>query len=568
MNLNEIFTLIKNTLRLLNLEQIFEVFLTMTFKFSYALCLGDRLMSASGPKSKSSTIPELVKYQEHFYQNVIYQLKNRKAKLESSAVLKDLYQRQIAVVEIFRRLHQKFAQTLQEISARLTTNNQPIAGTYLFNDTFEGMDLREFLYKTDGALIDGTTPDKILHLNSEVLSHMIGQFNESYKSVLAAKAPHEILDSIVSSYSGNNLNEYIRVLADEVRRINNQRDALIQRLNSLPSGELAKTTWDTFKNFSLSERQSFKGATRLRIAVVFKEYMLARARDRKPMHPVEYYDAILEKLASNPILDSRVRVKEGVTQNEHMQNIIKAAQYLDNNFEKVMTKVLDEYIDCASKGVSKVMTANPDSIIYSGLQGLSLDEKRLLRAMNRGMPHNQEKGNISIYGHKYDPFSPTFGDDLFLALDTIIVNITCSYDYAKENSIERDWFTSPWWLACLDGAASNIAGVWMLIEAPQKGKNLESLLIEFARGTVPLHALPPTDFKDMNEFTALVVEPYIALSEDSNKSRETFLKRFKGAPFAIEGEAIFERDGQCSPLVASILESLLPSSAASSSYRK
>lgn len=339
-----------------------------------------------------------------------------------------------------------------------------------------------------------------------------------------------------------------------------ERRNQINQLNQSSAADLRKMSWENFKDFTLAERQLFKGATRIRAAVAYKEYMLNKAVERKAMYNKDYYEAMLLSLESLHLAKGNVRVKEGVTQTEHMANIIKAAKNLDQNFIKVLTKILDEYIDCATAGMPKVSTSTPDSIIYSSSQELSAEERRLLRTMKS----LGNTGNISIYGHKYDPFSPTFGDDIYLALDTIIVNITAAYNYAKEHKLEKEFFTSPWWLACVDGAASNIAGVWLMIEAPNQGGSTENVLVEFARGTVPVHALPNIDFMDPNEFCEKVIEPYMKLADDADKNVAGFIKKYKDAPFRINGEALFTKEGTCSASLAPIVEAMIPISTNSS----
>ncbi|MGD9591515.1 MAG: hypothetical protein AB7V32_03240 [Candidatus Berkiella sp.] len=316
----------------------------------------------------------------------------------------------------------------------------------------------------------------------------------------------------------------------------------IEIINSKSSSLLASMKWDDFKHLSKKERQQLAKNPRVQMAKAHKDFMVQRANSRAPMRTEKYYDDMLNSLAKIAIAHNMIRVKEGVSLKVHLANIIKAAKHLDHHFMQVIASMCDEYITCAQKGIAKVNSTTPDSIIYpdnSDKAPLSLEEKRLMRYFPVGASE-QPKGSISIYGHKYDPFSPAFADDLYLALETMIVNLTAAYDYAVENKLVDDLFNSKWWLACVDGALSNIAGVWLLIEAPQKSASTDDMIKEVMRGTLPASALLPRDFDSIDELSQAVLKPYLSITKTPLWDEyENFMKK---SPFTLKGMAFDKLD--------------------------
>ncbi|MGD9591514.1 MAG: hypothetical protein AB7V32_03235 [Candidatus Berkiella sp.] len=315
-----------------------------------------------------------------------------------------------------------------------------------------------------------------------------------------------------------------------------QVKAQLVKAQQVPNDKAAldRMTWDDFKHLPKEERQLLKGNARVRMAQAHKEHMLQRAKERAPMNSAQYYDHLLELVEKMPIDDKRVRVGEGVTQKQYMRNVILAAKNVDLNFSQVNTKISDDYIACAKKNKAKTDTEDPYSTVYQG----------------------KGKQKITIYGHKYDPFSPTFGDDLFLALDTIVTNFSSSYNFSQGNALEQEWFTSSWWQGCFDGAASNIAGQWLMIEAPRKlqSKDIGTLLKSVANGTLDGEILPKTNFTDVNNFAQVVLGAYGEVVPADNQCAEHFLQAFIGANFTIVGKPLFIADGTVSNDVVEMLD--------------
>ncbi len=317
-------------------------------------------------------------------------------------------------------------------------------------------------------------------------------------------------------------------------------DEIVKVINSKCDAGLDIMKWQDFDKLTKQQRKMLAKNARIRMARAHKEFMLERAAKRQPQHSPEYYEDMIKSVEKTTIKNNTTRIKEGVSQKQHLINIIRAAKHIDHGFSKVTEKICDDYIQCALKGVPKVETTTPDSIIFSNNPEMSQEERRLMRHFGKlKNQFEQHQGDISIYGHKYDPFSPTFGDDLFLALDTIVVNLSAAYDYAIENNLTDDLFNSPWWLACVDGATSNIAGVWLMIEAPNKAASFSEMVKEVSRGTLPLSALPRKNFKDIDDFKELVIVPVSTLC-NPKMSFENFIKTFNKAEFFINNVPVLQ----------------------------